>query len=58
MRTLVSGDLRARSTAIWSARRHVGFLARHLDARRAWNLVRCLAEMKLRRSMPLRSASR
>ena len=42
---LTSGDLRQRSVMTWMTRRHLPFLARHINPRRAANLALLLGEM-------------
>ncbi len=49
MKQLLSGDIKRRSLLSWSARRHAGFLLRHLTPRKLANALRCVREMQERR---------
>lgn len=51
MDLIASGNIRDRSTLMWSLRRHFAFLVRHLTLRRAWNCALCVAEMVAKRAV-------
>lgn len=51
MLKLLSGNLRTRSTLLWSLSRHWGFLLRHLTIRRAYNAALCVFEMWRKRDV-------
>ncbi len=50
MRTLLSGDIKRRSTMFLGIRRHSAFVLRHITLEKSFNAVLCLLEMIMRRS--------